>query len=77
MLDLLQDVPLWLQVLITAVSLLSVRVVDLCLFFSFNLLPRLLDESLFMVTEKTRGLFAVYRFYLAYNTVNFIPKSLD
>ena len=37
-------------------------------FFFFNLLPGLLDESLFMVTEKTRSLFVVYRFYLAYNT---------
>ena len=27
-----------------------------------------------MVTEKTRSLFVVYRFYLAYNTVNFILK---
>ena len=44
-------------------------------FFFFNLLPGLLDESLFMVTEKTRSLFVVYRFYLAYNTsVNFILK---
>ena len=43
------------------------------LFFFFNLLPELLDESLFMVTEKTRSLFVVYRCYLAYNTsVNFI-----
>jgi len=43
--------------------------------FFFNLLPGLLDESLFMVTEKTRSLFVVYRFYLAYiNTVNFILK---
>ena len=43
--------------------------------FSFNLLPGLLDESLFMVTDKTRSLFVVYRFYLAYNTsVNFILK---
>ena len=74
MLDLLRDVPQWLQVLITVVSLLSIRVDDLCLFF-FNLLPGLLDESLFMVTEKTRSLFVVYRFYLAYNTsVNFILK---
>ena len=36
--------------------------------FFFNLWPGLLDESLFMVTEKTRSLFVVYRFYLAYNT---------
>ena len=68
MLDLLRDVPQWLQVLITVVSLLSIRVDDLCLFFFFNLLPGLLDESLFMVTE-TRSLFVVYRFYLAYNTI--------
>ena len=75
MLDLLRDVPQWLQVLITVVSLLSIRVDDLSLFFFFNLLPGLLDESLFMVTEKTRSLFVVYRFYLAYNTsVNFILK---
>ena len=75
MLDLLRDVPQWLQVLITVVSLLSIRVDDLCLFFFFNLLPGLLNESLFMVTEKTRSLFVVYRFYLAYNTsVNFILK---
>ena len=75
MLDLLRDVPQWLQVLITVVSLLSIRVDDLCLFFFFNFLPGLLVESLFMVTEKTRSLFVVYRFYLAYNTsVNFILK---
>ena len=44
-------------------------------FVFFNLLPGLLDESLFMVTEKTRSLFVVYRFYLAFNTsVNFILK---
>ena len=44
------------------------------IFFFFNLLPGLLDESVFMVTE-TRSLFVVYRFYLAYNTsVNFILK---
>ena len=75
MLDLLRDVPQWLQVLIAVVRLLSIRVDDLCLFFFFfNLLPGLLDESLFMVTE-TRSLFVVYRFYLAYNTsVNFILK---
>ena len=74
MLDLLRDVPRWLQVLIAVVRLLSIRVDDLCLFFFFNLLPGLLDESLFMVTE-TRSLFVVYRFYLAYNTsVNFILK---
>ena len=73
MLDLLRDVPQWLQVLIAVVRLLSIRVDDLCLFF-FNLLPGLLDESLFMVRE-TRSLFVVYRFYLAYNTsVNFILK---
>ena len=36
--------------------------------FFFNWLPGLRDESLFMVTEKTRSLFVVYRFYLAYNT---------
>ena len=41
-------------VLITVVRLLSIRVDDLCLFF-FNLLPGLLDESLFIVTE-TRSL---------------------
>ena len=64
MLDLLRDVPQWLQVLIAVVRLLSIRVDDLCLFFFFNLLPGLLDESLFMVTE-TRSLFVVY---LAYNT---------
>ena len=44
-------------------------------FLFFNLLLGLLGESLFMVTEKTRSLFVVYRFYLAYNTsVNFILK---
>ena len=43
-------------------------------YFFFNLLTGLLDESLFMVTEKTRSLFVVYRFYLACNTVNFILK---
>ena len=76
MLDLLRDVPQWPQVQITVVSLLSIRVVDLCLFFFINLLPGLLDESLFMVTEKTRSLFVVYRFYLAYinTSVNFIQK---
>ena len=75
MLDLLRDVPQWLQVLITVVSLLSIRVNDLCLFFFSIFLHGLLDESLFMVTEKTRSLFVVYRFYLAYNTsVNFILK---
>ena len=59
------------------VSLLSICVVDLiyACFFFFNLLLGLLDESLFMVIEKTRSLFVVYRFYLAYNTsVNFILK---
>ena len=44
------------------------------IFFFFNLLPGLLDESLFMITEKTRSLFVVYRVYLACNTVNFILK---
>ena len=75
MLDLLRDVPQWLQVLTTVVSLLSIRVDAYFFFVVFNLLPGLLDESLFMVTEKTRSLFVVYRFYLAYNTsVNFILK---
>ena len=45
--DLIRDVPPWPQVLITMVSLLSIRVVDLCLFFFSNLLPGILDESLF------------------------------
>ena len=72
MLDLLRNVRQWPHVLITIVSLLSVRVVDLCLFFlSLNFLLGLLQDKirkgLFMVKEKTG-------FYLAYNTVNLTLK---
>ena len=44
-----------------------------CLFFQFVAWTTTRLKS-FMVTEKTRSLFVVYRFYVACNTVNFTLK---